>query len=73
MISSFTNKVLIEQAELDRLQQRQLREHLPKLKAKLDWSPTCAFPKQYEGHHGGQETYRRGAVKLDFRFANSIW
>ena len=33
MTSSFSKKFLIEQAELDSLQQRQLREHLPKLKA----------------------------------------
>ena len=33
MISSYSNKVLIEQAELDRHQQRQLREHSPELKA----------------------------------------
>ena len=33
MISSFSKKVLIEQAKLDRLQQRQLREHLVKLQA----------------------------------------
>ena len=31
MTSSFSKKVLIEQAELDRLQQHQLREHSPKL------------------------------------------
>ena len=30
---SFSKKVLIEQTELDRLQQRQLREHKPKLHA----------------------------------------
>ena len=33
MTSSFSKKVLIEQAELDRLQQRQLREHSPELQA----------------------------------------
>ena len=33
MTSSFSKKVLIEQAELDRLKQRQLREHSPKLQA----------------------------------------
>ena len=33
MSSSFFKKVLIEQAELDRLQQRQLREHSPELQA----------------------------------------
>ena len=33
MTSSFSKKVLIEQAELDRLQQRQIREHLPELQA----------------------------------------
>ena len=32
-MSSFSKKVLIEQAELDRLQQRQLREYLPYLQA----------------------------------------
>ena len=32
-MSSFSRKVLIEQAELDRLQQRQLREYSPKLQA----------------------------------------
>ena len=32
-MSSFTKKVLIEQAELDRLQQRQLREYSPELQA----------------------------------------
>ena len=31
MINSFTWKILIEQAELDRLQQRQLRDYLPEL------------------------------------------
>ena len=31
MISSFSKKVMIEQAELDRLQQRQIREHSPEL------------------------------------------
>ena len=31
MISSFFKKVMIEQAELDRLQQRQIREHSPEL------------------------------------------
>ena len=35
MTSSFSNKVLIEQAELDRLQKRQLREHSGKLQAKV--------------------------------------
>ena len=33
MTSSFSKKVLIEQAELDRLQQRQLREHSSELQA----------------------------------------
>ena len=33
LTSSYSKKVLIEQAELDRLQQRQLREHSPKLQA----------------------------------------
>ena len=33
MTIRFSKKVLIEQAELDRLQQRQIREHLPELKA----------------------------------------
>ena len=33
MTSSISNKVLIEQAELDRLQQRQLREHSPEFQA----------------------------------------
>ena len=33
MTSSFSKKVLIEQAELDSLQQRQLREHSPELQA----------------------------------------
>ena len=33
MTSSFSKKVLIEQAELDRLQQRQLRENSPELQA----------------------------------------
>ena len=33
MTSSFSKKVLIEQDELDRLQQRQLREHSPELQA----------------------------------------
>ena len=33
MTSCFSKKVLIEQAELDRLQQRQLREHSPDLQA----------------------------------------
>ena len=33
MISSFYKKVMIEQAELDRLQQRQLREQSPELQA----------------------------------------
>ena len=33
MTSSFSNNVLIKQAELDRLQQRQLREHSPELNA----------------------------------------
>ena len=33
MTSSFSKKVLIEQAELDRLQQRQLRDHSPELQA----------------------------------------
>ena len=32
-MSSFSKKVLIEQAEIDRLQQRQLREYSPKLQA----------------------------------------
>ena len=32
-MSNFSKKVLIEQAELYRLQQRQLREHLPELQA----------------------------------------
>ena len=31
MTSSYSKKVLIEQAELDRLQHRQLREHSPEL------------------------------------------
>ena len=31
MISSLSKKVMIEQAELDRLQQRQIREHSPEL------------------------------------------
>ena len=35
MTSSFSMKVLIEQAELDRLQQRQLRERSPELQAIL--------------------------------------
>ena len=35
MISSFSKKVLIEQAELDRLQQRQLREHSPELQTMM--------------------------------------
>ena len=34
-MSSFSKKVLIEQAELDRLQQRQLREHSPELQAMM--------------------------------------
>ena len=33
MTSSCSKKVLIEQAELDRLQQRQIREHSPELQA----------------------------------------
>ena len=33
MTGSFSKNVLIEQAELDRLQQRQLREHSPELQA----------------------------------------
>ena len=33
MTSSFLKKVLIEQAELDFLQQRQIREHSPELQA----------------------------------------
>ena len=33
MISSFSKKVLIEQAELDHRKQRQLREHSPELQA----------------------------------------
>ena len=33
MISSFSKKVLIEQAELDSLQQLQIREHSPELQA----------------------------------------
>ena len=33
MTSSFAKKVLIEQAELDRLQQRQLRDYSPELQA----------------------------------------
>ena len=33
MTSSFSKKVLIVQAELDRLQQRQIREHSPELQA----------------------------------------
>ena len=33
MTSSFSKKVLIEQAELDRLQQLQIREHSPELQA----------------------------------------
>ena len=33
MTSSFSKKVLKEQAELDRLQQRQIREHSPELQA----------------------------------------
>ena len=33
MTSSFSKKILIEQAELDRLQQRQLREYSPELHA----------------------------------------
>ena len=32
-MGSFSKKVLIEQAELDRLQQRQLREYSPELQA----------------------------------------
>ena len=31
MTNSFTKKILIEQAELDRLQQRQLRDYSPEL------------------------------------------
>ena len=31
MMSSFSKKVLIKQAELDRLQQRQLRKYSPEL------------------------------------------
>ena len=31
--NSFTNRILIEQAELDRLKQRQLRDYLPELQA----------------------------------------
>ena len=34
-MGSFSKKVLIEQAELDRLQQRQLREYSPELQAML--------------------------------------
>ena len=33
MTSSFSKNVLIDQAELDRLHERQLREHLPALQA----------------------------------------
>ena len=33
MTSSFSKKILIEQAELDRLQQRQLRDYSPELQA----------------------------------------
>ena len=33
MTSSFPKNVLIEKAELDRLQQRQLREHSPEVHA----------------------------------------
>ena len=33
MTNSFTKKILIEQAELDRLQQRQLRDYSPELQA----------------------------------------
>ena len=33
MTNSYTKKILIEQAELDRLQQRQLRDYSPKLQA----------------------------------------
>ena len=35
MTSSFTKTILIEQFELDHIQQRQLREHSPELKAIL--------------------------------------
>ena len=35
MMSCFFKKVLIEQAELDRLQQRQLRKYSPKLQEKV--------------------------------------
>ena len=33
MTNSFTKKIMIEQAELDRLQQRQLRDYSPELQA----------------------------------------
>ena len=48
-MSSFSNKILIEQAERDRLQQRQLREYSPELG---DGPPF----KQYDGYYGVKET-----------------
>ena len=66
MISSFSKKVLIEQAELDRRQQRQIREHSPELQAMAHLlnNMTDIMEKK--------NTYRRRAVNLDLWHADPI-
>ena len=59
LTSSFSKKVLIEQAELDRLQQRQLREHSLELRAIVRLLNNMR-----------EITYLSGAVKLDIWHAN---
>ena len=65
MITSLFNNVLIEQAELNRHQQRQLREQSPKLQAIVRFLNNMRDITVNKKHS-------RGAVKLDIWFANSI-
>ena len=58
--------ILIEHSEIDRFQQRQLREHSPKFQAMVP------LLNNILGHNGAQEAFRKEAAELDFRFADPI-
>ena len=65
MITSFSKIVFIKHAELDRLQQRQLREHLFQLQAMVHFLNNMRDITANMKHW-------RGAIKLDLRLANLI-
>ena len=66
MTTSFTKKILIKKAELDRLQQRQLRDYSPELQA------IRRLLNDIRDKTASNKAIRRGADEYDLWPADSI-